>query len=138
MKVAQELDLQALAPRTSSVSAFQVLTINGLNYANLDASLRSFLRHITAAPNQNWQDGDKKRKYATYVFPEDVVHPSIPESRHINNNSSLKKLKDDEEEAIIKSNVLRRSIESLYASISNAEKELEAGRNWREEMISDM
>jgi hypothetical protein len=135
------LDLQSLSQMTSSVSAFQVLTIGDLGEANLYTSLRSFLRYVTSTPNDTLQDGDKekKRKRASGVSTDNVSQSSIPPRSSFDNGSPPKRSKNEEDGVDeVRNQILPKSIESLYASILSAEKEIEAGRSWNGELLSDM
>jgi hypothetical protein len=132
--VARELDLQTLSQSTTSVPAFQVLAIGSLGEANMDGSIRSFFRHVSGVPNENMQDAEK-------VGITLASRSSTLESGLVDHESPPKKIrnKDGYLEANDATNKnLPKSIESLYESISSAQKELEAGRSLNENALSDM
>jgi hypothetical protein len=129
-----------LSQSTTSVPAFQVLTIGGLGEANLDGSIRSFFRHVSGVPNESMQDAEKERKRkrnavgitsASSVLERSLVDDEYPPKKLRN--------KDGHPEANEATNKnLPKSIESLYESILNAQKELEAGRSLNEDALGDM
>ena len=137
------MDLQSLSRRTPSVPAFQVLTIGALGEAQLEASMRSFLRHISAASNENRADLEleKKRKQELVrVSTNGAPHFSGPHNavgEEYSRNKTLRNV-DGHPEGTPRSSVLPKSIESLYASILSAEKELEEGRRWNGDEVNDM
>jgi hypothetical protein len=119
------------------VPAFQVLTIGALGEANLDASVRSFIRHVSGAVNGSMDDSEKEKKRKREVSKSSVEPPSLSHAPHgTNGTHSLpaKRIRNQEDHSEERpdsgSQKLPRSIESLYASIMSAEKELEAGRDW--------
>jgi hypothetical protein len=137
------LDLQSLSQRTTSVPAFQVLTIGALGEANLETSMRSFMRHISAAPNENRVDPElekKRKRESAKVSANGAPHLSLPQGGIGEDYSPSKKLRnmDGHQEEAVMSNVLPKAIESLYASILSAEKELEEGRRWDGDESNDM
>jgi hypothetical protein len=124
------LDLQTLSQRTISVPAFQVLTIGALGEANLETSTRSFMRHISAAPNENRVDPElekKRKRESAKVSTNGASHLSLPQGEDYAPSKKLRNIDGHQEDAVM-SNVLPKAIESLYASILSAEKELEEGR----------
>lgn len=124
------MDLQALSQMTTSVPAFQVLTIGEFGDANLEASLRSFCRHASAIPNENMQDAEKEKKRKR-EFMRVLSQSATPDGIISEPKSPPKKVKNgDDSNGDAK---LPKSIAALYQSILNAQAELEAGRNWREE-----
>jgi hypothetical protein len=133
--------LQTLSQNTTSIPAFQVLTIGGLGEANLDASVRSFFRHISGVQNENMQNADKekKRKWGT-----SYLNSRSPrrDSGFVNDESPHKKLRNKdgygEEATEVTNKALPKSIKSLYESILSAQKELEAGRGWEADESSEM
>jgi hypothetical protein len=110
-----------------------VLTIGGLTEANLDASVRSFFRHVSGVQNENMQDADKekKRKLGT-----SYLNSRLPmyDSGFVDEEFPHKKLRNkdgyEEEATEITNKALSKSIKSLYESILSAQEELEAGRSW--------
>src|SRR5579859_4067327 len=99
-QVARDLDLQGLSQMTNSVSAFQVLTIGSIGDANLEASVRSFMRHVNAGVNLHMHDPDhdRKRKRASSL----ISRSSIPQSPIVQrsptgNLSPPKRVKGDEQ-----------------------------------------
>ena len=137
--MARELDLQSLSGTTASVPALQVLTIDRPQDANLEASFRSLLRHVSGTPNENMLDREqeKKRKRGTAIplgLGESVlggVVEIISPPKKLRNGDHYK-----QETAKESAKVLSKSVGSLYESISSAQKELEAGRRWTEEMLT--
>jgi hypothetical protein len=93
--------------------------------------MRSFLRHISAASNENRLDPEveKKRKRESARLSSNVVSNSsaLPSVEDRAPNKKLRNMDEYRDDAHT-SNALPKSIESLYASIMSAEKELEAGR----------
>jgi hypothetical protein len=136
------LDLQTLSQSTTSVPAIQVLTIDDFGNANLATSIRSFFRHITGAPNESNQDAEnaKKRKRDTIGAASRAQISSTEKQPVSNSIPQNKKLRNDEEGGFSegKRRSLPKSIESLYESIFNAEKEMEAGRVWEEHLEGDV
>jgi hypothetical protein len=118
-----------LSQSTTSVPAIQVLTIDDFGNANLATSIRSFFRHITGAPNESDQDA-KKQKRDTIGAASRALISSAEKHPVSNSIPQNKKLRNDEEGGFSegKRKSLPKSIESLYQSIFNAEKEMEAGR----------
>jgi len=118
-----------------------VLTIGGLGEANLDASVRSFFRHISGVQNENMQgeDKEKKRKWGTSFLNSRLP---IPDSGFVNDEIPHKKLRNKdgygEEATGVTNKALPKSIKSLYESILSAQKELEAGRSWEADELSAM
>jgi len=112
-----------------------VLTIGALGEANLETSMRSFLRHISAAPNESRVDPElekKRKRESAKVLTNGAPDSSVSRGDVGEGYSPSKKLRNvhgHQENAMI-SNVLPKAIESLYASILRAEKELEEGRRW--------
>jgi hypothetical protein len=130
---------------TTSVPAFQVLTIGALGEANLDASVRSFVRHVSGAVNGNMDDSEKEKKRKREVSKSSVEALSLSRApRGTNGTHSLpaKRLRNHEDHSEERtdsgSQKLPKSIESLYASIMSAEKELESGRDWGRDVLSDV
>jgi hypothetical protein len=121
---------------TTSVPAFQVLTIAALGEANLDASVKSFMRHVSGAVNGNMDESEKKRKRdprKSSVEGKSQLH--VPASTNGTHSLPAKRVRnqdvDADETTDYSSQKLPKSIESLYASIMSAEKELEAGKDRR-------
>ena len=105
--------------------------------------MRSFLRHISAALNENRVDPElekKRKRESAKVLTNGASHLSLPQGGVGEDYSASKKLRntDGHQEDAVMSNVLPKAIESLYASILSAEKELEEGRRWNGDESNDM
>lgn len=143
-QVARELDLNRLSQLTTSVSAFQVLTIGMLGDVNLETSVRSFMRHVNAGLNTNQYDpdNDRKRKRGSDFNSISGVTQSPAIQRNLAGIVSPPKRTRSVEEAVAQTakvdGKLPRSIESLYESIMSAQKELEVGRAWQSNRLEDM
>jgi len=135
--VARELDLQTLSQSTTSVTAFQVLTIGPLGETNLEISIRSFLRHVSGMPNEMVQETEKEKKRKRGNLGESSNH-QILENAHVTHELPSKKLRNNDGYGEQGSKRLSTSIESLYESILSAQKELEAGRTWTEEVLGNL
>ena len=141
--MARELDLHGLSQMTTSVSAFQVLTIGSIGDANLEVSVRSFMRHVNAGQITNMQDPDKERKRKrgsalnsyNHITRSPVVPRSLPD-----NISTSKRVRNEETEVQTGqiNRKLPRSIESLYESIMSAQKEMEVGRAWEADELMEL
>ena len=123
--------------------AFQVLTIGTLEEANLESSLRSFARHFTGVRNDvvREMESEKKRKRrdGSMAPTETSQLPSVmtdgvlsPPKRHRNEDITPVSTNGDV------NGKLPKSIESLYKSIMSAQEELEAGRNWSANALTEM
>ena len=125
---------------TTAVPAFQVLTIGSLGDTNLDASIRSFARHITGIPNENVQDKDKEEKKRKREIARKTSTASmVPSPIGITGDESpSKKLRNGEDEIDETRKVLPKSIASLYESIQSAQRELEASRSWEADVLDEM
>ena len=132
------MDLQTLSQIITSVPAFQVLTIGDLGDANLETSIRSLLRHLSAIPNENMQDAEKekKRKRETVGVSDSMSQSSVPDGIITEYKSPPKRIRNGDG-SHERAN-LPKSIEALYESILSAQEELEAGRTWREEEFDSM
>jgi hypothetical protein len=119
---------------TTSVPAFQVLTIAALGEANLDGSVKSFMRHVSGAVNGSMDESEKKRKRDPRKSPvEGKSQIHLPASTNGIHSLPAKRVRNQDvadEKTDHNSQKLPKSIESLYASIMSAEKELEAGKDW--------
>ena len=113
-----------------------MLTVGDIGQANLDASIRSFFRHVSGVQNENMHDAEKekKRKRGTVTsnsrssLPENgLAYHESPHKMFRNSDGSREEVND------VANKSLPKSIESLYESILSAQKELEAGRNWNAE-----
>jgi hypothetical protein len=137
--VARELDLQTLSQVTLPVPAFQVLTIGALGEANLDASIRSFLGHVSGSLNEVTQDVEKKRKRIIMQrLPDNTAQTVVRVDSTVDNESPSKKFRSEAgylEEIEVRKTNLPKSIESLYKSILRAQEELEAGKVWQADML---
>jgi hypothetical protein len=126
---------------TTSVPAFQVLTIGSLGDTNLEASVRSFVRHITGTSNEVVQDKDKeekKRKRGTPVRTSFGVSRNST-ARDESPSKKLRNIEGDIDNTIDgPRKVLPKSIKSLYESILSAQKELEAGKSWDAEVFANV
>jgi hypothetical protein len=142
--VACELDLHGLSQMTTSVSAFQVLTIGSIGDANLEVSVRSFMRHVNADLIANMLDPDKERKRKrgsglnshNHITRSPVVPRSLPD-----NISTPKRVRSEEDAEVQTGQINRklpRSIESLYESIMSAQKEMEVGRAWEADELMEL
>ena len=106
--------------------------------------MRSFLRHISAALNQTRIDAEmekKRKRESVRVSTNGTSQSSVSQSGVVEDRSPIKKLRnmDGYREETKASNVLPKAIESLYASIMRAEKELEEGRRWNgDDAFNDM
>lgn len=143
-QVARNLDLQGLSRKTNSVAAFQVLTICSIGDANLEVSLRSFMRHINAGLNAHTYDPDKDRKRkrgSNSISHNPTSRSPIIQRSTTGDISPPKRVKGDEEANAHTSQTnqkLPRSVESLYKSIMSAQKEMEAGRAWETNEMDEL
>lgn len=122
---------------TIAVPAFQVLTIGALGEANLDASVRSFIRHVSGAVNGSMDDSEKEKKRKRDARKSSVEALSLfhtPNSTNETHSVPTKRVRNQEDHSEERrdsgSQKLPKSIESLYASIMSAEKELNPGKDW--------
>jgi hypothetical protein len=89
------------------------------------------------------EDKEKKRKRGPApVSSDDFSQISVADENVAENHTPPKRVRGRDEYLPEAHNVttktLSKSIESLYASILSAQKELEAGRNWRGDAFADM
>ena len=111
--------------------------------ANLEASVRSFMRHISAGLNTNQHDPDTDRKRKrgsdsnaiSHVIQSPAVQRSLAGS--ISPPKRVRNL-DDIAPPLQADGKLPRLIESLYESIMRAQTELELGRAWQSNGLEDM
>ena len=140
--MARELDLYGLSQKTTAVSAFQVLTIGSLADANLEVSVRSFMRHINARSNSNMQDFDNEKKRKRLATSHNTITQSPAGQQDLAGSiSPPKRVKNDEDGDGYKGQTdrrLPRSIESLYKSIMSAQEEIEVGRAWEANELEEM
>lgn len=137
------MDLHTLSRLSNAVPAFQVLTVTAPEEANLETSVRSFMRHVTGTRNEapKQMEIEKKRKRRDgSIAPSELSQMSNIMVDGI--SSPPKKYKNNEETmetgANGSSEKLPKSIESLYKSIMSAQEELEAGRNWSQDALGDL
>jgi hypothetical protein len=125
---------------TTSVPAFQVLTIGSLGDTNLEASVRSFVRHITGTPNEVVQDKDKEEKKRKRRMPgrTSIGVSSKSTARDESPSKKLRNIEDVDNPVDGTRKVLSKSIKSLYESILSAQKELEAGKSWDAGVMENM
>jgi hypothetical protein len=112
--------------------------------ANLETSVRSFMRHVSAGLNTNQHDpdNDRKRKRGSdsnaisHVIQSPAVLRSLAGS--ISPPKRVRNLDDDIAPPLEAEGKLPRLIESLYESIMSAQTELELGRAWQSNCLEDM
>jgi hypothetical protein len=121
-----------LSQSTKSVPAFQVLTIGSFGEANLETSIRSFMRHVTGIPNESLQDPEKEKKRKRvngHNTSDKLSELSVADATVERVVSPVKRVRGD---SVVgdQEKRLPKSIESLYESIMRAQEELEVGRSW--------
>lgn len=124
-----------------SVPAFQVLTIGALGEANLDASIRSFMRHVSGFRNEVMEEVEKEKK-RKHVIMQDLLdynpQVAIRVDGVVDDESPSKKVRSEEgylEQTDVGKANLPKSIESLYKTILRAQEELEAGKTWKADLL---